>query len=118
MWHTTHSLTVDKAQLEITFPFPVEIDGIGIHTQHSAMDHHATHATLTAIDSAPIQLLDTPLDKIDDEFDIPATKSQKWRLELTPGPSRTIVVRGVRFLKNRQDIYPRLAPYGPLTLIP
>jgi hypothetical protein len=119
MWHTNHNLTMAKATLNITFPFPVEIDGIGIHTQHSAMDHHATHATLAAADAEPVvPLLDTPLTKFDAEVNFPKTQSRKWRLELTPGPSKTVVVRGIRFLNRGREIYPRMAPYGPLKSIP
>ena len=119
MWHTHHNLTIARATLNITFPFPVEIDGLGIHTQHSAMDHHATHATFAAMDAVPAgPLLDTPLEKFDAEVNFPKTKARQWRLELTPGPSRTIVVRGIRFLNGGKEIYPRMAPYGPLKSIP
>ena len=118
MWHTNHGLTLTQAQLDITFPFPVEIDSLGIHTHHSAMDHQATHAKFSATDAQPVILSDSPLDEYDDEIGFPKTKSRKWRLELTPGPSKTIVVRGIRFLNNGKEIYPRMAPYGPLKSIP
>lgn len=118
MWHTAPQIP-DKARLDITFPFPVEIDGLGVHTQHSAMDHHATHIRVQATDGqAPIDLADQDLDSIDAELPLPKTLSQKWRLELTPGPSKTIVVRGIRFLRNGKEIYPRMAPYGSLKSIP
>lgn len=119
MWHTVHQIPAKQASLDITFPFPVEIDGLGVHTQHSAMDHHATHIRVQATDAqTPIDLADQDLDSIDAEFPLPKTRSQKWRLELTPGPSKTIVVRGIRFLKNGKEIYPRMAPYGSLKSIP
>jgi hypothetical protein len=66
----------------------------------------------------PIDLADQDLDSIDAELSLPKTRSQKWRLELTPGPSKTIVVRGIRFLRNGKEIYPRMAPYGSLKSIP
>ena len=119
MWHTTHNFLDSQARLDITFPFPVEIDGLGVHTQHSAMDHHATHIRVLATDrKKPTVLADQDLKSIDAELPLPLTRSRKWRLELTPGPSRTIVVRGIRFLKNGKEIYPRTAPYGNLKSIP
>lgn len=119
MWHTVHEFPASRARLDITFPFPVEINGLGVHTQHSAMDHHATHIRVQATDmEKPTELADQDLKSIDAELPLPMTRSRKWRLELTPGPSQTIVVRGIRFLKNGKEIYPRMAPYGSLKSIP
>lgn len=119
MWHTAHNFPDRLARLEITFPFPVEINGLGVHTQHSAMDHHATHIRVLATDREnPTVLADQDLKSIDAELPLLLTRSRKWTLELTPGPSRTIVVRGIRFLKNGKEIYPRTAPYGSLRSIP
>lgn len=118
MWHTVHQIPAKQARLDVTFPFTVEIDGLGVDTQHSAMDHHATHIREQATNSQMrIDLANQDLDSIDAELPLPRTCLQKWRLELTPGPSRTIVVRIIRFLKNGREIYPRMAPYGGLKSI-
>ena len=82
------------------------------------MDHQATHAKFFATDEAAVVLADSPLNEHDDAIDFSPTKSRHWRLELTPGPSKTIVVRGIRFLHEGKEIYPRMAPYGPLKSIP
>lgn len=119
MWHTEHQFSSKHAQMDISFPFPVEIDGLGIHTQHSAMDHHATHIRVQATDGvSPTELADQDLQAVDAEIAFTSARSRRWRLELTPGPSKTIVVRGIRFLKGGKEIYPRMAPYGNLQLIP
>jgi hypothetical protein len=119
MWHTHRDLQTPNASLDIEFPFPVEIDGFGVHTQHSALDHEATHVRLTATDATDEEtVLDQPLDSIDATLKCRATRARKWRVELTPGRSKTIVVRGLRFLKDGKDVYPRLGPYGPLDDIP
>lgn len=112
MWHSVHRIPQGSADLEITFPMAVQLSGISIHSQHSAMDHHAASMKLQTMDSAVgREVVSQSLTKFDELVRFPLTTSRKWRLNLTPGKSQTLVIRGLRFFDGDQEVFPHQVPY-------
>ena len=46
------------------------------------------------------------MNSFDGEVTLPATESQRWHLEMTPGESKTIVLRGLRFYAGPIETFP------------
>lgn len=112
MWHSD-KLADKPATLTFTFPFAVELTGLGIHSQHSGLDHHVTHMRLEAVDGERSRpAADQDVTEIDATVTFPATTSRVWKLTLTPGKSRILVIRGIRFLNGDQEIVPHMVPYA------
>jgi hypothetical protein len=110
MWHS-EKLPDRPAVLTFTFPFPVELSGIAIHSQHSGLDHAVTAMKLeTMKGDAMATVVEQAVSEIDATVPFPAATAQMWRLTLEPGKSRTLVIRGIRFLNGGEEIMPRMVP--------
>ena len=103
-------------------PQEVTLDTIAIHTRHSGEYHGATAARVWA--SAPSDrhaatgggpawrlLVDGELNETDAKVTLPRTEARVWRVELASGPSRQVVVRGLRFLHASVELFPSLIPW-------
>jgi hypothetical protein len=111
MWHS-EKLPDRPATLTVTFPFAVELTGIGIHSQHSGGYHEVTAMKLEATDGDDGRLVaEQKVAEIDATVTFPATTGTVWRLTLEPGKSRTLVIRGIRFLNGEREVVPHLVPY-------
>ncbi len=111
MWHSK-PLPDGKATLEVTFPTPVRLTAIAIHSQHSGIYHEATAVRVETADSNPREMVvekETKL--IDVVVPFEPTKAAKWSLTLTAGDSRILVVRGLRFFDGDLEICPHMVPY-------
>ena len=53
---------------------------------------------------------------IDEVVTFEKTRARRWRLVLEPDESRTIVIRGVRFLNGDAEVIPRQVPFDPSSL--
>jgi hypothetical protein len=112
MWHSLHNLPRGSADVEITFPVPVRLSGISFHSKHSNMDHHiASVIVRTADKGTERQVVAKSLNKFDELVTFQPAISKKWQLNLTPGPSGTLVVRGMRFFDGGEEIFPHQVPY-------
>lgn len=106
MWHTE---TIAKvANVDLTFPFPVRLSGIRVYSGHSGVYHPAKSARFfSGAPQSGLQLLaDTTFKTRDASLNFPATESKSWRLELTPGKSKRITIRGIRFNSEGTEIFP------------
>jgi hypothetical protein len=113
MWHS-EKLPDRPAMLTFAFPFAVELTGIGIHSQHSALDHAVTAMKLETIDGDANRVVaEQKVAEIDATVTFPATTGTVWKLTLEPGKSRTIVIRGIRFLNGEREVVPHMVTYGP-----
>ena len=114
MWQSAESST-GWVSLDLTFPFPVTLTKLGLHTQHSGQYHASDRARLeVSSDGGFREITAKPLERIDAQIAFPETRGQTWRLHLQAGPSKTVVVRGLRFFSASGEIFPPMVPYdGP-----
>lgn len=115
MWHS-RPLPDGMAVLEITFPLPVRLTGVGIHSQHSGKYHEASAVRIASHDhgSKP-QLVDQLLSDVNEIVTFPATTARRWTITLTSGPSKIIVLRGLRFFDGSEEIFPHMIPYSSVS---
>ncbi len=122
MWHSK-PLPGGEAKLEITFPCPVRLTDIAIHSQHSGIDHHVTAMQLEGADSnKPAMVANQPVKSVDEVIKFPAATATKWHLTLKTGPSKILVIRGLQFFDGDKEFCPHMVPYqtqptGPATVV-
>lgn len=109
MWHSK-PLPDGKATLEITFPFPVTLTGIAIHSQHSGIHHEVTAMRMETSDQARSLVIEQPVKSIDETIAFTPTQATKWSLTLTAGKSRILVIRGLQFFDGDEEVCPHLVP--------
>lgn len=114
MWHSAEAPT-GWVLLDLTFPFPLTLTKIGVHTQHSGVYHAATAVRLEVSEESGFRnVVEKQLDKVDAQVAFPATRGQAWRLSLRAGASKVVVVRGLQFFNESGEIFPPMVPYdGP-----
>jgi len=111
MWHSK-PLDDGKGVLEVTFPIPVSLTGIAIHSQHSGSYHEARRLRVeTGEPSARRVVIDQPLKSVDETVTFAPAKSNRWTLTLTAGTSRILVIRGLQFFSGNEEICPHMVPY-------
>lgn len=109
MWHSK-PLPTGKATLDITFPFPVTLTGIAVHSQHSAIDHEVTAARIEILDSGRRLVIDQPVKSVDETVQFTPSEGAKWSVTLTAGTSNILVIRGLQFFNGDNEICPHMVP--------
>lgn len=118
MWHSK-PLADGIAVLEIQFPMPVRLSGLAIHSQHSGIDHHATAMKLETRDGGTrTTVADQPLKSVNEVVTFAPAQSQHWLLTLKSGPSKILVIRGLRFLDGETELFPHMVPYSSAVATP
>lgn len=117
MWHSK-PLPDGKATLDITFPFPVTLTGIAVHSQHSGIHHEVTAARIETTDGNNRKtIIEQPIKAIDETVTFPAATSATWSLMLTAGKSGILIIRGLQFFNDDQEICPHMVPDPQLVAI-
>ena len=103
------------ANLELTFPFPVTLTRIAVHSQHSGLYHVARGIRVATVGaSGPTAVSERSLAGADDSVDFDRHTSWTWRLEFQTGDTRMVVIRGLEFFDGDDEVFPPLVPYrGP-----
>lgn len=110
MWHSAR-LPAGQATLQITFPMPVTLSGISVHSQHSGMYHEAKRIRIATNDEDSIrQLVEQPLKSADETITFEPATATRWTLTLTAGASQHLVLRGLRFFDGKAEVCPHLIP--------
>jgi hypothetical protein len=113
MWSSAASQT-GWVSFDLTFPFPVTLAKMGIHTQHSGLYHPANRAKVQVrMDDADDfrDVAESELGTVDALITLPETRGKTWRVQLRAGPSKIVVVRGLRFFSPKEEILPPPVPY-------
>ncbi len=88
MWQSSKSNT-GWVQLQITFPFAVELSRIVVHSQHSGEYHAAKAVRISVVGSSsrvqPIK--EVALTSVDATVYFPKMKSNQWNIEFQAGES-------------------------------
>jgi len=111
MWHSDRTST-GWVMLEVLFPFPVELTCIRIHTQHSGLYDAAIAARISIMEQKGnyLSLGEIELESIDERIAFPLVKTQGLKLELMAGDSGFVVVRGLQFYVEDEEIFSPLIP--------
>jgi len=97
--------------LTVEFPEPVELTGLGIHSEHSGKSHRAEAVRLEAKSGNEWQLVQkAELGKPDEIVRFEPVTSRTWRIHLKTGSSRKLVLRGLNFYSGEEEIIPQLVP--------
>jgi hypothetical protein len=114
MWHSEASES-GWVSLDVTFPVPVTLTKMGIHTQHSGQYHAAERVRIQVKDGEEYgDVVEQDLKSVDAVVPVPPTRGMKWRIHLRAGKSKCVVVRGLRFFGESGEIFPPAVPYsGP-----
>jgi hypothetical protein len=112
MWHSK-PLPDGLATLEITFPMPVRLSGIAIHSQHSNRDHQATAMRLDAVKGdVRTSVAEQQVKSVDALVTFPLVESATWTLRMESGKSKILVIRGLRFFDGDEEVCPHMVPYA------
>jgi hypothetical protein len=111
MWES-RVLESGWASVELTFPLPVELTNIAVHSQHSGMYHAAEQVRIQVERDGKWQdVADAPLPSVDATVAFPKAKGAKWKLHFKAGSSRKILIRGLQFFSGNDEIFPPFVPY-------
>lgn len=105
MWHS--DAVDEEANIDLKFPFAVELSSMRIYSGHSEQYHEAASVRLL-VPGEGQEFREVAAQKFrdfDEEVKFPATDSRSWRLALTSGSSRKIVIRGIRFYSGKTEIF-------------
>ena len=111
MWSSAKSKT-GWVSVQVTFPFEIELTGLGVHSQHSG-EYHAARAIRVAVQDTdgkfqPVTKAD--LKSIDDAVKFAKTKAKVWQFEFQAGESGIVVLRGLQFFSGDDELFPPLIP--------
>jgi uncharacterized Zn finger protein (UPF0148 family) len=106
MWHSAQ-VNSGWVSVFVTFPNPVALTAVGVHTQHSGIYHAAEAVRIYAAapDNSYRLVADTVLRSVDVRVGFPPTKAQQWKFEFKPGKSGYVVVRGLQFFNGDTELY-------------
>ena len=106
MWHS--EAVSSTVTLDLKFPFPVELTKIRLYSGHSEKYHPVKSfaCSVPSPNGTPKTLARHEMKSFNGEVTFTATESQDWHLELTPGESKTVVIRGLRFYSGTTEIFP------------
>jgi len=110
MWHSGETAT-GWVEADVSFPVPVQLSKLAVHSQHSGK-HHAAHGVRIEAKSGEewLAVADAELPSVDHVVAFPATVAQEWRVHFRAGESRHVVIRGLRFFSGEAEIFPPFMP--------
>ncbi|MBN2021653.1 MAG: hypothetical protein JW809_02575 [Pirellulales bacterium] len=111
MWASAN-LPDGWATLDVQFPLEVTLTRIGVHSQHSGTVN-AAHAIgiLAEKDGKLKPVVARKLTSADQWVQLPKTSATRWQFRFQAGPSRKILLRGLRFCYNNTELFPPPIPY-------
>lgn len=106
MWHS--EAVSSTVTLDLKFPFPVELTKIRLYSGHSEKYHPVKSfaCSVPSPNGTSKTLARHEMKSFNGEVTFTATESQDWHLDLTPGESKTVVIRGLRFYSGPTEIFP------------
>ena len=90
----------------------VTLTAIGVHSQHSGAIHEARAVRVEVPDGDSWATLTTAtLTSVDEKVAFRATTGAKWKLLFATGKTNKVVIRGLRFYYENEEIFPPFVPY-------
>ena len=111
MWHSTPA-TTGMVEVTVKFPKPIQLTGVGIHSQHSGKSHAAQAVRIDAKTKSGVKNVSkTQLKSVDETISFEPTTADEWQLYFQTGPSRQVVLRGLQFFDGDEELFPPRVPY-------
>ncbi len=112
MWHSGTSET-GWVSATLTFPVPVELCKVAVHSQHSGKHHMAHEVRIqTEEQEGFVDVHREQLTSADAYVSFPKHKAVVWRFFFRAGSSKQIVIRGLRFFSSpTNEIFCPTYPY-------
>lgn len=107
MWHSGPVNSPGWVSLEVYFPYPVSLNGLGIHSQHSGKYHAADKVQVEYVKDNRFTYLTRQDVSIDEKINFSTIKAQYWRFAFH-SISDYVVIRGLQFYTPWGEIF---APY-------
>ncbi len=97
--------------VEVALPLPVKLTRIVIHSQSAGVNHAAHAVRIEAERTGNWQMLaDEELPSVDAEVGLDVNDAQHLRLSFQAGPSRRVVIRGLKFFCGEHELFPPATP--------
>jgi hypothetical protein len=116
MWHSEKSDT-GWVSVKLTFPVSVKLCKAAVHSGHSGKYHIAQEVRIEALtEDGFTEACQEELVSADAYVSFEGQKSDVWRFSFRAGPSKQVVLRGVRFFSSAtNEIFCPTYPYmGPI----
>ena len=112
MWHSQTAET-GWVSTTLTFPVPVMLCKVAVHSQHSAKYHRAHEVRIQAgKEEGFVDVCREQLTSADAYVSFPKHKSAVWRFFFRAGSSKQVVIRGLRFFSSpTNEIFCPTYPY-------
>ena len=112
MWHSGISET-GWVSATLTFPVPVSLCKVAVHSQHSGKYHRAHEIRIQAEkETGFVDVCREPLTSADAYVSFPKHKAVVWKFFFRAGPSKQVVIRGLRFFSSpTNEIFCPTYPY-------
>lgn len=112
MWHSRPSAGGWVA-LVVTFPVPITLTAIGIHSQHSGVSHAADALLMERLTrDGMFTVVEGAVPSVDAIVPLPEPASGRiWRISLHSRSSKEVTLRGLRFITPDGEIFPPSIPY-------
>lgn len=106
MWQS--EVIKGEGNIDLTFPFPVELTSMRIYGGHSGRIHpvESVRILVPSKGNAFSEIASQKFESLDGHVKFAATESQSWRLALKPGSSGKICIRGIRFFSDQTEVFP------------
>ncbi|MDB5387313.1 MAG: hypothetical protein JWM11_2959 [Planctomycetaceae bacterium] len=103
MWHTSPG-TDGWVTLKVTFPRPLTLNQIRVHSEHSGQYHRAAELKVGVSRRGKLtELATAPIDSTEFSLKFGRTESQDWVISLRPGQSGLVCLRGLEFFDGEQE---------------
>ena len=114
MWSSAKTAT-GWATVDVTFPYELDLTGIGVHSQYSGQ-YHPARAVLIRVRAkeGPFRDVATAeLKSVDETVALPKTKGKTWQFDFQADETNCVVLRGLQFFSGDDELFPPLVPYRP-----
>ena len=99
-------------QALIEFPFEVALTRVTIHSQICGITHEAKAARIETVSGDEARTVsERPLASPDAEIRFPVTRARTWRVHFEAGDSGKVLIRGLRFFNDEDEVFPPFIPY-------
>jgi hypothetical protein len=107
MWHSDERPN-GWADLVVTFPIPVGLTAVGVHSQHSGRHNAADFLRVEIETRRGFQLVaESPLQAPDELVQLPRAASAKtWRFGFHAENHKLVTLRGLQFFSRSVEIFP------------
>ncbi len=112
MWHSAKANEKGWVSFEVTFALPVLLNRIRIYTQHSGKYHEAKAIQVEYLNSSDTfeAIKQVSLPAPNGELSFSPQKTNRWKIALKAGKSDQVVVRGIRFFLNDEEVFAPITP--------